>query len=138
MIGEDCVAFLRATKAVSASRENSDCPQCPGNGAFEVLRFNGFKIEKISPSEAGCEVTVEIHAEFNPSPGGNIAGGLTAWISPEKREQYARGQTPAGAQFYKVKVFYRRPDGFWRAVEFDRADRDEPARPPAGASSSPR
>lgn len=122
-IGEDCVGFLRATKVAPPNGESKVCPDCPGGiAAFEVLKFNGFKIEKISPSEAGCEVTVEIRAEFNPSPGGNIVGGLTGWISPEKREQYARGQTPAGMQFYKVKVIYRRPDGFWRAVEFERGD----------------
>ncbi len=124
-IGEDCVAFLRATKVVQPKGENKDCPECPGGTAdFEVLKFNGFKIGEIALSGAGCEVTVEIRAEFNSSPGGNIVGGLTAWIPPEQRELYAQGQTPAGEQFYKVKVSYRRTDGFWRAIEFDRAGQE--------------
>lgn len=122
-IGEDCVWFLRATKVVPPHSQNSVCPTCPANDlAVEVLRFKAFKIEKISSSESTCEVLVEISAEFNPSPGGTIGGGLTAWIPPEKREQYARGKTPAGPQIYKVKVIYRRMGGFWKAVEFDRAD----------------
>ncbi len=122
-IGEDCVGFLRATQVTQPNVAGKACPECPsGTAGFEALKFNGFKIEKISPSEAGCEVMVEIRAEFNPSPGGTIIGGLVGWIYPEKREQYARGQTPAGEQFYKVKVIYRRADGFWKAVEFERGD----------------
>lgn len=121
-IGEDCVGFLRATKVPQPNEPGKACPECPsGTAGFEVLKFNGFKIEKISPSAVGCDVTVEIRAEFNPSPGGNIVGGLIAWIPPEKREQYARGETPAGEQLYKVKISYRRPEGFWKAVEFDQA-----------------
>jgi hypothetical protein len=121
-IGEDCVGFLRATTVPQPNAPGKACPECPsGTAGFEVLKFHGFKIEKISPSEVGCEVTVEIRAEFNPSPGGTIAGGLTAWIPPEKREQYAQGHTPAGEQLYKVKVTYRRPEGFWKAVEFEPA-----------------
>jgi len=121
VIGEDCVAFLRATKVVRPQEEKKDCPTCPTAGTdYEVLQFLGFKIEKIKPSEAGCEVTVQIRAEFNPSPGGMIVGGLTGWIAPEKREQYAQGQTPKGPQLYEVTVTYRRTDGVWRAVEFDK------------------
>ena len=125
VIGEDSVAFLRATKVVQPKSENKECPECPGGTPdVEVLKFNGFKIQKISPSESGCEVTVQIRAEFNPSPSGNIAGGLTAWIPPAQREQYAQGQTPAGEQLYKVKVIYRRAGGFWRAIEFDQAGKE--------------
>jgi hypothetical protein len=124
-IGEDCVAFLRATKAVPANRENTNCPQCPGNDAsVEVLKFNDLKINRVTFSESTCEVDVSIDAQFNPSPGGNIVGGLIAWISPEQREQYSHGKAPTGRQVYKVKVIYRRAGGGWRAVEFDRADRD--------------
>lgn len=124
-VGEDCVAFLRATRVVKPKGENKECPECPGGTSdFEVLQFNGFKIEKISPSEAGCEVTVEIRAEFNPGPGGHIVGGLIAWIPPAQREQYAQGKTPAGTQLYQVKVIYRRTDGFWRAIEFDQAGKE--------------
>ncbi len=124
-IGEDCVAFLRATRVARPKGENKDCPECPsGTPDFEVLKFNGFKIEKISPSEAGCDVTVEIRAEFNPSPGGTIAGGLTAWIAPAQREQYAQGKTPAGEQLYKVKVIYRRSAGYWQAIEFDQVGQE--------------
>jgi len=37
-IGEDCVAFLRATVTVAAKRANGDCPQCPvSTEATEVL-----------------------------------------------------------------------------------------------------
>ncbi|MGI8956464.1 MAG: hypothetical protein ACR2II_06070 [Chthoniobacterales bacterium] len=123
-IGEDCVAFLRATTAVPINAEKKDCPECPsGNAAFEVLKFNTFKIDKISPSGSACEVLVEIHAEFNPSPGGTIVGGLTGWITPEQKEKYARGETPAGVQIYKVKITYTRKSGFWKAIEFDRGDR---------------
>ncbi len=122
-IGEDCVAFLRATKAVPTNGEKKDCPECPGgSAAVEVLKFNTFRIEKISPSKTNCNVLVEIRAEFNPGPGGTITGGLVGWISPEKRELYRQGKTPAGQQFYKVKIAYNRSGGSWRPVEFDRAN----------------
>jgi hypothetical protein len=122
-IGEDCVAFLRATKAVPPNRANGNCPQCPtSTNDPEVLQFNNFEIKKASLSENGCRVDVEIGARFNPSAGGTIVGGLIGWISPEQRKQYSLGQTPAGLQHYAVKVFYRRDGEGWRAVEFDRAD----------------
>lgn len=123
-IGEDCVAFLRATKAVPAHPKSTECPTCPGNNAtVEVLRFENFKIGKVAFTGATtCEVAVEIHAQFNPSQGGNIVGGLTGWISPEQRKGYADGKTPSGLQVYKVKVTYQRTDGRWRANEFDRGE----------------
>lgn len=122
-IGEDCVAFLRATKAVPTDGAKKDCPECPSESApFEVLKFNTFRIEKVSPSGSSCEVLAEIRAEFNPSPGGTITGGLVGWISPAQRELYTQGQTPAGQQVYKVRIAYNKSGGFWRAVEFDRAN----------------
>ena len=106
---------------VRPQSENKACPTCPSEGTdYEVLQFLGFKIKKITPSASGCDVAVEIRAEFNPSPGGTIVGGLTGWIPPEKREQYAQGKTPPGPQLYDVNVTYRRTDGVWRAVEFDK------------------
>ena len=120
-IGEDCVAFLRATKAVPAQPESTDCPTCPGSSAtVEVLQFERFEIGKVSLSGSNCEVSVRIHAQFNPSSGGAIVGGLTGWISPAQKEQYAQGKAPSGPQVYKVKVIYQRRDGRWQAIEFDR------------------
>jgi len=122
-IGEDCVAFLRATTAVPLNRASGNCPQCPvSTNDPEVLLFTSFKINEASFSEETGHVDVEIQAQFNPSAGGTIVGGLIGWISPEQRKQYALGQTPAGRQLYKVRVIYRRDGRVWRAIEFDRAD----------------
>ncbi|MGI8438225.1 MAG: hypothetical protein ACR2NX_15225 [Chthoniobacterales bacterium] len=125
-IGEDCVAFLRSTKAVPPGHENKDCLQCEATEAsVEVLKFNDFEIDRVAASETKCEVAVRLHAQFNPSVGGKIVGGLTGWISPEHRAQYARGETPAGEQIYDLKVVYARtPAGGWKALEFDRRERD--------------
>ena len=87
-----------------------------------MLRFGYVHVGRVSPSGLMCEFDVTIHATFNPGTGGAIAGGLTAWISPEQRAQYLRGQTPHGEQVYHVKITYRRTAKGWRAVEFDRGN----------------
>lgn len=119
-IGEDCVGFLRATRSVPGNGEAGDCLNCPGGSTTspEVLKFETFDIDKISSSEAGCEVSVRIQGVFNPSNGGKIVGGLTGWISPEQKASYSQGKTPPGRQTYKVRIIYRRPEGYWKAIEF--------------------
>jgi hypothetical protein len=120
-IGEDCVAFLRSTKTVPVPGATADCPQCAATTeATEVLKFGDIRVDRVARSESTCEVHVTIHATFNPSPHESIAGGLTAWISPEQRAKYLQGEIPPGQQTYKVKVIYRRTGKHWRAVEFDR------------------
>ncbi|MEP6808745.1 MAG: hypothetical protein ABI992_00755 [Chthoniobacterales bacterium] len=119
-IGEDCVAFLRSTKATPLHAQNTDCPHCPSDAAVEVLRFDDFTVEHIKPSPTTCEVIVAIKAQFNPSAGGRIGGGLTGWITPEQREQYERGETPTEQQIYHVRIFYRHTGAVWKAIEFDR------------------
>jgi hypothetical protein len=119
-IGEDCVAFVRATKVVSAQTPTADCPGCPAAGA-EVLTFRQMKTERISCSGDTCTVLVTIRVSFNPGAGERIAGGLTAWISPEQRSEYLSGRTPSGEQAYRVQITYKRRAEGWRAVEFDRA-----------------
>jgi len=64
---------------------------------------------------------VTISVSFNPGTGERIAGGLTAWISPEQRSAYLSGHTPSGEQVYPVQITYKRRGGAWGAVEFDRA-----------------
>lgn len=119
-IAEDCVAFVRSTKVVSAQTPTADCPGCPAGGA-EVLSFRQMKMERISCSGDTCNVLVTIRAVFNPGAGERIAGGLTAWISPEQRSEYLSGRTPAGEQLYRVQITYKRRGETWRAIEFDRA-----------------
>jgi hypothetical protein len=119
-IAEDCLAFVRATK-VASSKPGADCPGCAAEST-EVLAFREMKVERISCSADSCQVSVEIRAEFNRSPGGTIAGGLTAWIPPEQRLEYSRGHAPEGDQNYRVKIIYKRTGDAWRAIEFDRAD----------------
>jgi hypothetical protein len=120
-IGEDCVAFLRSTRTSAVPQPNKQCPTCPpGETAAEVLKFEGYQQDKISCSGSTCEVTVTIRAQFNPGKGGAIVGGLVGWIPLEQREQYARGQTPVGEQFYQVQITYRRTEDGWQPVEFDR------------------
>ena len=120
-IGEDCVAFLRATTAPKPSEKAIDCPSCPPPGALpEVLKFNDLKIDHIAPSRDRCEVSVKILASFNPSTRSPIIGGLTAWISPEQKKLYLSGQVPSEQQTYKVHIIYRRTgQGGWHAVEFN-------------------
>lgn len=120
-IAEDCVAFVRATKAVSPPSSTAECPTCPTDGA-EVLRFQSMKMEGIFCSAEACEATVAICVSFNAGSGESIGGGLTAWIAPEQRAEYLRGNTPAGEQVYRVKITYKRAGEAWRAVEFDRMD----------------
>jgi hypothetical protein len=79
------------------------------------------KTERISCSGDTCTVLVTIRVSFNPGAGERIAGGLTAWISPEQRSAYLSGHTPSGEQAYRVQITYKRRAEGWRAVEFDRA-----------------
>lgn len=122
-IGEDCVAFLRATRAIPPNaRVTTTCPQCPpSKTAVEVLKFDDFKVDRVTnPSKDRCVADVTIRAQFNPSSGGKIFGGLVGWISQKQKRAYELGQAPAGPQSYKVKVFYRRTGSVWRTVEFGR------------------
>ena len=120
-IGEDCVRFVRATKAAPANSSRGDCPTCPVSGeSYEVLQFIGVQVDSASCTEVSCDVAVTIRATFNPSKGGTIVGGLAAWISPEQRVQYSQGQAPPGEQVFPVKVAYRKTAKGWTAVEFDR------------------
>src|ERR1700738_2549660 len=86
-IGEDCVAFVRSTKVVPAQAPTADCPGCPAGGT-EVLAFRQMKTDRISCSGDTCTVLVTIVVSFKPGAGERIAGGLTAWISPEHRSEY--------------------------------------------------
>jgi hypothetical protein len=122
-IGEDCVAFLSATKVVApikgANATDGQCPTCPviGEGA-EVLKFDDVKIDKVALMGATCQVTVRILATFNPSHGGTIAGGLVGWIPAEQRNEYAQGKTPSGQQTYEVNITYRRDANGWQPIDF--------------------
>jgi hypothetical protein len=120
-IADDCVAFLRATRATAGQGAGNDCPTCPPEG-MEVLSFRQMKIDRLSCASDACEVAVTISAVFNPGRGETIGGGLTAWITPEQRAEYLRGDPPKGDQNYRVKVTYKRTGDSWRAIEFDKAD----------------
>lgn len=119
-IGEDCIAFLRATKVAAPQAENKgNCPQCPdANAADDVFKFNDLKIDRVAPSAGGAEVDVRIIVTFNPGAGGSITGGLTAWIPPEQRAQYERGEIPEGQQVYRVRITYKRNANGWQPIEF--------------------
>jgi Ni,Fe-hydrogenase III small subunit len=119
-IEENCVAFVRSTKVVPAQAPTAGCPACPAQGA-EVLTFRQMKTDRISCSGDTCTVAVTIRVSFNAGAGERIAGGLTAWISPEQRSAYLSGRTPTGEQAYRVQITYKRRGEAWRAVEFDRA-----------------
>lgn len=119
-IEEHCVAFVRSTKIVSAKTPTGDCPGCPAAGV-EVFAFRQMNTDRISCSGETCSVLVTIKVSFNPGAGERIAGGLTAWMSPEQRNAYLSGQTPSGEQAYRVQITYKRRGGEWRAIEFDRA-----------------
>ena len=119
-IGEDCVAFVRSTKVIPAQAPTADCPGCPAAGA-EVLAFRQIRMDRISRSGDTCIVLVTINVSFNPGAGERIAGGLTAWISPEHKTEYLSGRTPSGEQAYRVKITYKRRGEAWHAAEFDRA-----------------
>lgn len=121
-IGEDCVAFVRATKALPAPAGNGDCPTCLAAGA-EVLRFRAMKTDRISCANDACDVDVTILASFNPNGSGDtITGGLTAWIPPEQRQEYLSGRAPDEERAYRVKITYKLRGETWRAVEFVPAD----------------
>jgi len=117
-IGEDCAAFVRATKVLPAQAE---CAGCSGD-AREVLAFRQMRVDRVSCSAATCEVTVTLRAVFNPASAGTISGGLTAWIPSEQKQQCLNGRTPEGEQVYPVKIIYKRSGNEWRAIEFDRAE----------------
>lgn len=119
-IEEDCLAFVRSTKVVSGQAPKADCPGCPAEGA-EVLAFRQMKTDRIACSGDTCTVLVTIRASFNPGAGERIAGGLTAWISPQQRSEYLNGRTPSGEQVYGVKITFKRRGAAWHAAEFDRA-----------------
>ena len=119
-VAEDCVAFVRATK-IAGTTPGSDCPSCAAEGA-EVLAFRAMKMEQISCSGDTCHAAVTIRAVFNQGAGGTITGGLTAWIPPEQRLEFAKGHAPAGEQIYRVKIVYKRNGEAWRAIEFDKND----------------
>jgi hypothetical protein len=119
-IAEACVAFVRATKVVSAQTPTANCPGCPPAGA-EALAFRQVKTDQISCSGDACTVLVTIRVSFKAGAGERMAGGLTAWISPEQRNAYLSGQTPSGEQAYRVRITFRRRGEAWRAIEFDRA-----------------
>jgi hypothetical protein len=118
-IGEDCVAFVRATK-VLPQPGGGDCPGCSREGS-EALAFREIRVDRVSCSASGCEIAVTLRAAFNPTPAGTITGGLTAWISQEQRLQYLNGHPPEGDQLYRVKITYKRAGAGWRAIEFDKA-----------------
>lgn len=122
-IAEDCVAFVRATKAVSVQPSPADCPGCAAEGR-EALTFRQMRTERISCAAESCTVLVSIRAVFNPGAGEGLAGGLTAWISPEDRSAFLSSQPPDDEQTYRVLVTYQRRGEAWRAVEFDRAPAD--------------
>jgi hypothetical protein len=121
-ITHDCVAFLRSTKTVPPDGgPTADCPQCPTSSeGKEVLTFRDIRVDRIVRSKSSCEAYVTVNATFNPSARQTISGGLTAWISPEQKAQYAQGKIPSDPQVYKVKVIYMRRGNGWRPVEFDR------------------
>jgi hypothetical protein len=119
-IEEDCLAFVRSTRVVPAHAPTADCPGCPAAGA-EVLAFRQMQTDRIFCSGDTCTVLVTIRVSFNPGAGERIAGGMTAWISPEQRSEYLSGRTPSGEQAYRVKITYKRRGAAWRVAEFDRA-----------------
>lgn len=118
-IGEDCVAFVRATKVVPA--KSADCPGCSASGP-ELLAFRQMHLDRISCSATACEAIVTLRAVFNPAATGTISGGLTAWIPPDQRQEYLGGHAPDGEQVFRVKITYKRTGEAWRAIEFDKAD----------------
>ena len=118
-IAEDCAAFVRSTKVVPARVTSADCPGCPAGGT-PILAFRGMKTDLVSCSDDTCTVVATIRAVFNPGSGETVSGGLTAWLPPEQRSGYLKGQTPSGEQAYRVQITYKRRGAVWGAVEFDR------------------
>jgi hypothetical protein len=120
-IAEDCVAFVHATKVVPARGASADCPSCPPPGA-NALTFRAITVDRVSCAAETCNVTATIRAVFTPGSGEQMAGGLTAWIPPEQRAEYLRGNAPTEEQVYRVKITYKSTGESWRAVEFDKAE----------------
>ncbi len=119
-IERECLALLRSTKVIPPQGARTDCPGCPAGGT-EVLTVRQMKTDAVSCSGDTCNTVVTIRAVFNPGAGETIAGGLTAWIPPEQRSAYLRGQIPSDEQVYRVQITYRHRGDGWHAVEFDRA-----------------
>ena len=118
-IAEDCVAFVQATKVNPANA--TDCPGCSTERP-PALAFRQMHVDRISCTAISCQVTVTLRVVFNASASGAITGGLTAWISPEQRQEFLNGHPPSGEQVYRAKIIYKRTGETWRAIEFDRAD----------------
>jgi hypothetical protein len=118
-IAEDCVAFVQATKVDPAT--STDCPGCSVE-RLSALAFRQMNLDRISCTDISCEATVTLRVVFNAAANGTISGGMTAWISPEQRQEFLNGHPPAGEQVYRVKITYKRTGQAWRAIEFDRAD----------------
>lgn len=118
---EDCIAFLRLTKAGPNDAGAGQCPTCPASDSgVEVLTVRDVKVNKIECAGESCEVDATLRVVFNESHGGEIRGGLTGWITPGQKEEYAKGKTPAGEQIYKLKINYRHDEIGWKAVEFEK------------------
>jgi hypothetical protein len=117
-IAQDCVAFVQATKVSPA--KSTDCPGCSGE-QLSALAFRQLHLDRVSCAAASCEVTVTLRAVFNTVTG-TINGGLTAWISPEQRQDFLNGHPPTDEQVYQVNITYKRNGEAWRAIEFDRAN----------------
>jgi len=118
-IAEDCVAFVQATKVDPP--KSTDCPGCSVERS-PALAFRQMHLEHISCTAVSCQATVTLRVVFNATASGTISGGLTAWISPEQRQEFLNGHPPAGEQVYRVKIILKRTGEAWRAIEFDRAD----------------
>lgn len=88
------------------------------------------KTDAVSCTNDTCTVTATIRATFNPASGETIAGGLTAWISPEQRSAYLSGQTPSDEKAFRIQLTYKRRGEAWRVVDLDHdpANDSEPGR----------
>ena len=106
-VAEDCLAFVRATKVVSAGKPVTDCLGCPSEGT-DLLSFPQANTDAMTCSDDTCTALVTIRAVFNPASGDTLSGGLTGWISPEQRTGYFSGKVPSGEQEYRVKITYKR------------------------------
>src|SRR5256885_11844256 len=118
-IAEDCVAFVQATKVDPA--KSTDCPGCFVERS-PALAFRQMHLDRISCTGISCEATVTLRAVFDPAASGTISGGLTAWISPEQRQEFLNGHPPAGGQGYCGEITYKRAGGTWGALDIDRDD----------------
>ena len=83
-IAEDCVAFVRSTKVVPARAATANCPGCPAGRDRRVslpLHENGFGRLLWRYVHRGGDDSRGVQS----GSGETIAGGLTAWIPPEKQ-----------------------------------------------------